>query len=621
MYPSSISLQEWFNVVIALLTAFLLLSSSTLVAITVLVTTELGPRKLTAATSTLATGISGSIGLSWFLPTLCATSTPLVYSVMFETPDHWWHTTDSFGFILFIVIESLFVILFLLLFLTLMKKLLYLAKKHDKHNTSILRRIGLLYRTAMLFVSNVLYHTFYLVYLNSEDLLSGYAFSASSIILGSCILFSFVIKAEVKHESESTSSKSSTKNSLDDNCCSGSINSPLSFYTTQDLDKDNECLPSCGKTTKIPLTILPSPHSQQHQPQQQQMVQPQQKQLPTHITTIEPCIHGDGHSIETFLGGSIPTAGTTTICNIVAHEYETSPAVVATASHGLCNFSAKPRCYEATSAVPPVSSGGVIGQFDWHQPQSAVVGLVPCGVVGGGAFTVQSGASTGMCYVTQQHHQQQQETNEFVGVGGLDILKGVGQDSIIGIRSKGLDISEPATGAGSKKLPPPVLDPISAQQHSTTGPAIASVQPVGPQPTTAPVITVTGAEDPDHINGMLDRISHDLDYLLNRTSEVPTVVSIQLRPPGGSPSASSSNNISISSNNNVNSSGSSSSSSGGPASDSVANQGSGCGTVPVGTTHSMPPPPPPPCTQKVPLISSCHSVHEVIIEESEEVDS
>nr|XP_029714612.1 uncharacterized protein LOC115258565 [Aedes albopictus] len=518
----------------------------------------------------------------------------------------------------------------------------------------------------MLFVSNVLYHTFYLVYLNSEDLLSGYAFSASSIILGSCILFSFVIKAEVKHESESTSSKSSTKNSLDDNCCSGSINSPLSFYTTQDLDKDNECLPSGGKTTKIPLTILPSPHSQQHQPQQQQMVQPQQTQLPTHITTIEPCIHGDGHSIETFLGGSIPTAGTTTICNIVAHEYETSPAVVATASHGLCNFSAKPRCYEvmgqqhhsaaglpmenssilSTSAVPPVSSGGVIGQFDWHQPQSAVVGLVPCGVVGGGAFTVQSGASTGMCYVSQQH-QQQQETNEFVGVGGLDILKGVGQDSIIGIRSKGLDISEPATGAGSKKLPPPVLDPISgaqlstaspaaaaashcmlqhqqsqpAQQHSTAGPAIASVQPVGPPPTTAPVITVTGAEEPDHINGMLDRISHDLDYLLNRTSEVPTVVSIQLRPPGGSPSASSSNNISISSNNHVNSSGSSNSSSGGPASDSAANQGSGCGTVPVGTTHSMPPPPPPPCTQKVLLISTCHSVHEVIIEESEEVDS
>ncbi|XP_062546548.1 uncharacterized protein LOC134212578 [Armigeres subalbatus] len=640
--------QEWFSVVIALLTAFLLLSSSTLVAITVLVTTELGPRKLTAATSSLATGITGSIGLSWFLPTLCATSTPLVYSVMFETPDHWWHTTDSFGFILFIVIESLFVILFLLLFLTLMKKLLYLAKKHDKHNTSILRRIGLLYRTAMLFVANVLSHTFYLVYLNSEDLLSGYAFSASSIILGSCILLSFVIKAEVKHGSESTSSKSSTKNSSDDNCCSGSINSPLSFYTTQDLDKDNECLPSGGKTTKIPLTILPSPHSQQQMVQSSAQPQQHQTQLPTHITTIEPCIHGDGHSIETYLGGSIPGTGTATICNIVSHEYEASPAVAAAVgSVGLCNFNAKTRCYEmmgqqhhpassglsvdnpsilTTSAVPPVS-GGVIGQFDWHQqqhqPQSSLMGMVPCGGVGDSglrnAFPVQSGSSAGMCFVTQQ-----QETNEFVGVGGLDILKGVGQDSIIGIRSKGLDISEPVTTDSSQKVSPPVLDSISGahlsaasppaashcvlqhhpspQQQQTTAPVIAPVQPVGP-PSTAPVITVTGAEDPDRIDGMLDRISHDLDYLLNRTSEVPTVVPIQLRPTGGSPSACSNSSINSSCNNNVNSSGSSSS--GGPSIDNATNQGSG-DTM----KHTMPPPPPPPCTQKVPLISSCHSVHE-----------
>lgn len=225
----------------------------------------------------------------------------------------------------------------------------------------------------------------------------------------------------------------------------------FSVYTTQDLDKDNECLPSGGKTTKIPLTILPSPHSQQSQQQQQmaQQGQQHQTQLPTHITTIEPCIHGDGHSIETYLGGSIPT-GTTTICNIVAHEYEASPAVVGTAS--LCNFNTKTRCYElmgqqhhtsvglsmenpsilATSAVPP--SGGVIGQFDWHQQQqqASIVGMVPCGGPSGGglrdAFSLQTGAGTGMCYVTQQ--QQQQETNEFVGVGGLDILKGVGQGNL-----------------------------------------------------------------------------------------------------------------------------------------------------------------------------------------------
>lgn len=37
-----------------------------------------------------------------------------------------------------------------------------------------------------------------------------------------------------------------------------------------------------------------------------------------------------------------------------------------------------------------------------------------------------------------------------------------------------------------------------------------------------PTITITSTEDGDKsINGMLDRISHDLDFLLNRTMEIP----------------------------------------------------------------------------------------------------
>lgn len=37
-----------------------------------------------------------------------------------------------------------------------------------------------------------------------------------------------------------------------------------------------------------------------------------------------------------------------------------------------------------------------------------------------------------------------------------------------------------------------------------------------------PTITVTPTDEPDKtIDGMLDRISHDLDYLLNRMAEIP----------------------------------------------------------------------------------------------------
>lgn len=83
----------------------------------------------------------GAIGLSWFLPILYSVSSPLVYTVMGHWPKYWWLEIRSFGFILFIVIELLFVILFCLLFFTIFRKLLYLAKKHNKHhNPSIVKR-------------------------------------------------------------------------------------------------------------------------------------------------------------------------------------------------------------------------------------------------------------------------------------------------------------------------------------------------------------------------------------------------------------------------------------------------------------------------------------------------
>lgn len=53
---------------------------------------------------------------------------------------------------------------------------------------------------------------------------------------------------------------------------------------------------------------------------------------------------------------------------------------------------------------------------------------------------------------------------------------------------------------------------------TTSTPSPSKVQP------SPPTITITSTEDGDKsINGMLDRISHDLDFLLNRTMEIPVV--------------------------------------------------------------------------------------------------
>lgn len=156
-----------------------------------------------------------------------------------------------------------------------------------------------------------------------------------------------------------------------------------------------------------------------------------------------------------------------------------------------------------------------------------------------------------------------------------------------------------------------VAAPVAVEHHQYhLKPQQITHHPVQPaSPAATPVITVTGSDDPDRIDGMMDRISHDLDYLLNRTSEVPTVVPIQLRQSGGSSSCSNSSNSNLDSSGGVSGSETSSNSPrGGPSSDNS--------TTTITAVHSAMPP-----CQKPPLLSSCHSVHEVIIEESEDVDS
>lgn len=145
MTPSlspSLSLQDLYGLINSTLTSILLLSTSTLVAIILIIQTELEPRKLQSSTKStnLLAGIKGSIGLSWLLPILCAMCTQLVHNIIGEWPKEWWLKLNTFDFVLFIITEMLFVLLFLLLFLTLIKKLLYLARKRDKHSAAIVKR-------------------------------------------------------------------------------------------------------------------------------------------------------------------------------------------------------------------------------------------------------------------------------------------------------------------------------------------------------------------------------------------------------------------------------------------------------------------------------------------------
>lgn len=132
-------IQDWHGIISSSLGGILLLGTSTLIGIVLIVDSELGPRKGLKANSS-SNMLRSAIGLSWFMPTLYAVTTPLVYTVVGNWPIYWWMPANSVGFILFIIIEALFMIIFSLLFLTLIRKLTYLKNKQDKHNISICKR-------------------------------------------------------------------------------------------------------------------------------------------------------------------------------------------------------------------------------------------------------------------------------------------------------------------------------------------------------------------------------------------------------------------------------------------------------------------------------------------------
>lgn len=74
-----------------------------------------------------------------------------------------------------------------------------------------------------------------------------------------------------------------------------------------------------------------------------------------------------------------------------------------------------------------------------------------------------------------------------------------------------------------EKSPQKILESVNvhATDVQTSGQAIliAASQPPPPPPTIT--VTPTTDETDKTIDGMLDRISHDLDYLLNRMAEIP----------------------------------------------------------------------------------------------------
>lgn len=79
-------------------------------------------------------GVKSAICLSWLLPILCAMCIPMIHAIIGHRANDWWLELASPEFIVFAITESLLVFLFALLFVTLLKHLIYLSRKYEKVN-------------------------------------------------------------------------------------------------------------------------------------------------------------------------------------------------------------------------------------------------------------------------------------------------------------------------------------------------------------------------------------------------------------------------------------------------------------------------------------------------------
>jgi hypothetical protein len=196
--------QEWYGLLSSSFAAVLLLSSSTLVAIVLIIQSELEietsaiyastvklssePRKSSIKKSSIKTnttttttpssessqtatdasdhnrspsnsirkqqktamkfpnlsspnrGVKSAICLSWLLPILCAMCIPMIHKIVGHRSSEWWLELTSPDFIIFAITESLLVFLFVLLFVTLLKHLIYLSRKYEKVNVMLKKR-------------------------------------------------------------------------------------------------------------------------------------------------------------------------------------------------------------------------------------------------------------------------------------------------------------------------------------------------------------------------------------------------------------------------------------------------------------------------------------------------
>ncbi|GLV32325.1 uncharacterized protein CBL_00964 [Carabus blaptoides fortunei] len=487
--------RESFAYITTLLETFLLVGMSSHLSKLLIVYTELvqmsGVRRLKPTVVGIITGV----------PVIAIFGNHLAHRSIGQQLDSWWLLCGTLVFNIFVSSGAVMFVLFVFLYFNVMGKLHTLITKHITNRKALNKRIGLLRRSALIFMSMVVMVTASIVYVNETDIVWHYMFSTSSAVLGFLQLVCYVIKCE--NSLRTHLAKKLKFASSEDDFSSDSANSPLSFFTKQDPDAESESAPP-RPTRGIAVGPLDNGARLLLSDSQCKLKYPPSEGAPSTIETYMHSISED--SVERYDLEVRPDGKE----DVDLELYNSSPKIYRKSPIDAALYSESEKMYPEHWFIRGHPESLVIapapGQYlrDMAHPPDILttrvcveLGLVPSVNPGVEANILVEAPSIVMCNVE-------------VEPGALIDLP----------QSETTSLPSPRCNGGVSKD----LDDNCAETKSSSSPPLIAVelddiqerkQPDGREKSCQMNDIPSGSDD--NLDGMLDRISLDLDYLLNRT--------------------------------------------------------------------------------------------------------
>ncbi|XP_068086168.1 uncharacterized protein [Anabrus simplex] len=478
----------------------------------------------------------------------------------------WWLICGTMLFNIFVASAAVMLLMFVFLYFTVMRKLHILSGKNTDGNRAIKRRVGLLKRAGMIFIVMVIMEASSILYINVPDPSCHYIFSFTSALLGFIIFLCYVLKSETPLRMQ-VLRKLKLDNTTEDDYSSDSANSPLRFFTKQDGDAESEGPPprpssSLGMDRRTSTT---AGDDEEEMDAAEGLLMVETSSRSYHWTppsdgppsTIETYVHSMDGSIEE-CGSKVRRNNPTTTSakgeeggeDVDLESYHNSPKKYQKNICGITEDSRNSSDYVEKDVGD--QSGGRLSE-KWRfvrgyhpsdgsnsvtlpRPEPGLCYIRDSSTPPPNSSTTQEILTTRVCVelgvITPQQlgdHPEGEDTPPAIVLCSVDVepchhglleltevtaavtthsgtVSGGGFTEKVCAPEEILPIEEPQKTEPAESLKTDLLSEKETAQGEVEK---AEKVPVIPK------IVTTDTED-DNMEGMLDRISHDLDYLLNR---------------------------------------------------------------------------------------------------------